>query len=109
MVTDDEKRELIAVAREHRENRILCARCSAMWPCLPRRLADALEGTLTEPGCGGTVRQVDREELAEVMFDAYRAGHGKPWAEEGRGVRGLYLEQADAAIRHLRRVSGNEY
>ena len=62
-MTDDEKRELIDAAEMHQQRKLEpmcdepdcgcgdfeCQWCGDEWPCLTRRLADALEGTLTEP------------------------------------------------------------
>lgn len=43
-------------------------------------------------------RLPSEEELAEAMFVAYADETGKPWAEEGHGIRSLYLEQARAVL-----------
>lgn len=47
------------------------------------------------------------EELAEAMFVAYADETSKPFAEEGHGIRSLYLEQA-RAVRALigEKISG---
>ena len=98
--------ELINAACRHKEERGsanvnngrgFCGNCSQSWPCITRRLADALEAAITEPGWEyGTAHREDPQVGAVEWSRARAEERVREWNETTQSVTGFVVRRRAA-------------
>ena len=84
--------DLVALGREHYSvGGEWCIRCRDVWPCVTRKLADALEQSQE--------RVRDLEAAVRRFFDAERDAGGSyfEWRLDGNPIDAMLLDESDKA------------